>query len=434
MVSEATYHVALLLLEATVVSGVLLAFFRLRKKFGLSLLCVTLGTFQHLQTQLAASLYVEVWPDIFVSPGSAVLFTATLFATLLIYIRDDAAGARSVIAGIVAANVTLTALLLVTQMHLTGVAATATGQADTLYFVQNIKPLLIGTALLCIDVVLIIILYEFFFRLFRRSLLLRVSAAMVVVVVIDTAAFVTLNFLGDPRLLQILVSGLIGKGVVALFYSVAMVIYLKKYPAVDQLDGDETERFHGVFHILTYRQRYEILKHELTRDSMTGLFNRGFFNKTFPQEVERAARLQHTMNLMLVDLDKFKSINDDYGHQAGDEVILMLAQSMKELFRAADIPVRYGGEEFAVILPDSSAKAAFTAAHRLRRKLREKSAAANLTVPVNKITFTAGIATYPDDAESPDALLRIADERLYAGKRDGRDRVVAATPAAAAAS
>ena len=137
---------------------------------------------------------------------------------------------------------------------------------------------------------------------------------------------------------------------------------------------------------------------------------------------------------MLVDLDKFKSINDDYGHQAGDEVILMLAQSMKELFRAADIPVRYGGEEFAVILPDSSAKAAFTAAHRLRRKLREKSAAANLTVPVNKITFTAGIATYPDDAESPDALLRIADERLYAGKRDGRDRVVAATPAAAAAS
>ncbi len=431
---EATYHVALLLLEATVVSGVLLTFFRLRKKFGLSLLCVTLGTFQHLQTQLAASLYGEVWPDIFISPGSAVLFTATLFATLLIYIRDDAAGARSVIAGIVAANVTLTTLLLVTQMHLSGATVAETAQADTLVFVQNIKPLLIGTALLCIDVVLIIILYEFFFRVFRRSLLLRVGAAMVVVVAFDTMAFVSLNFFGDPQLRQILVSGLIGKGVVAVFYSVAMVIYLKKFPAIDQLEGVESERFHDVFHILTYRQRYEMLKDELTRDSMTGLFNRGFFNNTFPQEVDRASRLQHTMNLMLVDLDNFKSINDDYGHQAGDEVILMLAQSMRELFRAADIPVRYGGEEFAIILPDSSAKAAFTAAHRLRRKLREKSAAANLTVPVNKITFTAGIATYPDDAKSPDALLRIADERLYAGKRDGRDRVVAATLVAAAAS
>lgn len=434
MVTEATYHVALLLLEATVVSGVLLTFFRLRKKFGLSLLCVTLGTFQHLQTQLAASLYVEVWPDIFVSPGSAVLFTATLFATLLIYIRDDAAGARSVIAGIVAANVTLTTLLLVTQMHLNTAMAPVAESTATLFFVQNVKPLLIGTALLCIDVVLIIILYEFFFRIFRRSLLLRVAAAMLVVVAFDTAAFMTLNFFGDPQLQQMLLSGLIGKSVVAVFYSIAMVIYLKKFPAVDQLDGDETERFHDVFHILTYRQRYEMLKDELTRDSMTGLFNRGFFNKTFPQEVERASRLRHTLNLMLVDLDNFKSINDDYGHQAGDEVILLLAQSMRELFRVADIPVRYGGEEFAVILPDSSAKAAFTAAHRLRRKLREKSAAADLAVPVNKITFTAGIATYPDDASSPDALLRIADERLYAGKRDGRDRVIAATPAAAAAT
>lgn len=424
MISEATYHVALLLLEAGIVSTVLLVLFRLRKTFGLSLLCVTLGAFQHLQTQLAASLYVEVWPEIFVSPGSAVLFTATLFATLLIYIRDDAAGARSLIAGIVVANVTLTVLLLVTQMHLTNTTASAAELGETLLFVQNVKPLLIGTALLFVDVVLIIILYEFFFRVFRRLLLLRVAAAMVVVVAFDTAAFVTLNFFGDPQLLQFLVSGLIGKGVVAILYSIAMVIYLTKFPAVDQPDGDETERFHDVFHILTYRQRYEMLKSELTRDSMTGLFNRGFFNKTLPQEVERASRLQHTLNLMLVDLDNFKSINDDYGHQAGDEVILLLAQSMKELFRVADIPVRYGGEEFAVILPDSSTKTAFTAAHRLRRKLREKSMAAGLRVPPGRITFTAGIATFPDDASSPDALLRIADERLYTGKSDGRDRIV----------
>ena len=430
MDQESTYHVALLLLEASVVSCVLLTFFRLRKKFGLSLLCVTLGTFQHLQTQLAASLYVEVWPDIFVSPGSAVLFTATLFATLLIYIRDDAAGARSVIAGIVAANVTLTALLLVTQLHITSAPVLAPDLAETLFFVQNVRPLLIGTALLCLDVVLIIILYEFFFRVFPRSLLLRVAAAMVVVVAFDTVAFVSLNFWGDPRLQQILVSGLVGKGAVAIFYSVAMVAYLKTFPAGERPNDVETQRFHDIFHILTYRQRYEMLKNELERDSMTGLFNRGFFNKTFPQEVERASRLQHPLNLMLVDLDNFKSINDEYGHQAGDEVILMLARSMTELFRVADIPVRYGGEEFAVILPDSSARAAYTAAHRLRRKLREKSAAASTAVPADRISFTAGIATYPDDACDPDELLKIADERLYAGKRDGRDRVVAAIPLA----
>lgn len=421
MTPQILQNIGWLLLQASVVSCLLLLFFRLRHRFGLALLAVTLGTFQHLQTQLAAILYLEIWPGIFVSPGSTVMFTATLFATLLIYIRDDVFEARSLIIGVVAANVTLTIIMLIVQQQALGLAGSAAAASPL--FSADIKPLLTGTALLCLDVFLIIVIYEFFFHLFRHSLFIRIALAMMCIVCIDTIVFVSVNFYTQENFTEILVSGLIGKNIAALFYSTAMFVYLKVFPSNEQVIGDHS-RVRDVFHILTYRQRYELLKDELARDSMTGLFNRGFLDRTLPSELERAANLQHGLNLMLVDLDHFKSINDEFGHQVGDQVIMLLADSMKRLFRMADIPCRYGGEEFAIILPDSSARSAFISAHRLRRRMREMCEDADLPIPVQRITFTAGIASYPEDADTADALLKIADTRLYEGKNNGRDQVI----------
>ncbi len=433
MTPAALHHIGFLILEASIVCVFLLTCFRLRTRFGLSLLYVTLGAFQHLQTQLAASFYVEVWPDIFVSPGSAVLFTATLFATLLVYIRDDAAGARQLIAGIVAANVTLTVVMFVMQQHISGATELTAVAAGMLSYVENIKPLIVGTMMLFIDVIVIIILYEFFYRLFPRSLSVRVTLAMTCVVILDTMVFMTINFYGHAQLFQTLLAGLAGKVFFAVFYSLAMVLYLRTVAAPEAESGRAPEAIRDIFHILTYRQRYELLKDEISRDAMSGLFNRGFFDENLVNELKRAARLQHGLKLILVDLDNFKKINDDYGHQVGDQIIMILADAMRESFREADIPCRYGGEEFAVILPDCSGNAAIDVANRLRRKLREKCMAANLPIPSNFVTFTAGIASYPEDAVNAQALIKVADMRLYEGKRGGRDRVVIESGAAIAA-
>ncbi len=424
MTLDALRHVILLLLEATLISVLLLTFFRQRIRYGLMPLCVTLGAFQHLQTYLAAALYVEVWPGLFVSPGSAVFFTATLMVTLLIYIRDDAVHARSLILGIVAANITLTLVLLLAQQHLADPDVARISGLDSEFLIQNIQPLIVGTGMLCLDVILIIVLYEFFYRLLPRSLFGRIAAAMVCVVSIDTIVFVTLNFAQDAAFAQILLSGLVGKSAFAIFYSAVIVTYLKLFPAFDKDAELNSDQLRDVFHILTYRQRYEMLKDELSRDALTGVFNRGFFNENLPRELKRAARLGHTLSLMLIDLDNFKQINDRYGHPAGDRVLELLGETMQQVLRVADIPCRYGGEEFAVILPDSPLSGARQIATRLRDAFAEKCRQAELPMPAEFVTFTAGIAVFPDDEDTATRLLQLADQRLYAGKRNGRNCIV----------
>lgn len=423
MTPEAARQIGLLLLEAALVSSLLLLYFRARQRLGIAPLCVTLGAFQYLQTQLAASLYVEVWPGVFVSPGSTVLFTATLFTTLIVYIRDDAVQARSLIAGIVAANVTISVIALLANLHIDSALAVNTQEISSQYVSANAKTLILGTILLCADVLLIILCYESFYRVFQNSLFVRIALAMVVVVAFDTIVFVTLVFYGSEAYSELIVSGLIGKVAAALFYSAVAAFYLHRFPAFDV--GKAPDELRDVFHILTYRQRYEMLKDGLNRDSMTGLFNRNFFNKTLESELERAQRLKHHLNVMLLDLDNFKSINDTYGHMTGDEIILLLAQSMKDVLREADIPCRYGGEEFVVIMPDSTSDGAKVVAQRLRRRFAELYSNAGLPVPQSTVTFTAGISSYPDEASTAEDLIHIADQRLYCGKRGGRDRVIA---------
>ncbi|NNL54456.1 MAG: GGDEF domain-containing protein, partial [Woeseia sp.] len=406
MSHDSVQQIGLLFFEALFLSVLLLAFFRVRNRFGLAPLCVTLGAFQHLQTTLAAALYLEIFPGIYVSPGSTVLFTATLVMTLLVYIRDDAAEARSLIVGIVAANVTLSIVALLVNLHLSSPLLVLMQDVSGQFLVQNLWSLLIGTCLLCADVILVIVLYEFFYRLLPRALFARIALSIVCVVTIDTTLFVSISFYDSPDFSKILLAGVLGKTAFGVFYAFIVSAYLRLFPVPNLALPDDAGEGRKVFHILTYRQRYELLKDELMREPMTGLFNRKFFNDNLPRELRRAQRLEHQLNVLLLDLDNFKQINDRYGHQAGDDVILLMAQAMQESFRAADIPCRYGGEEFAVILPDATTDSATIAARRLREKLSDLCHAADLPLPAGIVTFTAGIASYPADADSPDELVR----------------------------
>jgi diguanylate cyclase (GGDEF)-like protein len=422
MSTEAATQLLLMTVEAIAVCGLLLWFFHLRDRFGYSLLYVTLGAFQYLQTLMAATLYIEIAPGITVSPGSTILFTATLFAVLLVYIREDAAQSRSLIVGVVAANLTLSLVVMLATLQLNSELLVGSGYASDQLLNWSASAFAVGTATLIIDVVLIIVLYEFFFRLLPRSLFLRIVAAMLVIVSIDTVLFVTASFHGQDNYKQVLVSGLIGKSAVAIIYSVMLTAYLLLTRRMGQKVNDLEEPVRDIFHILTYKQRFQLLEEELKRDSLSGLFNRRFFDENLRRELERAKRLQHSLNLVLIDIDHFKSINDNFGHQVGDEAIVALAESMQLAFRSADILCRYGGEEFVAIMPDSSVEAAFGATRRLQSTYRKTCADSGLQCG-DDITFTAGIANYPADGNTEEGLIRLADQRLYKGKNRGRNQV-----------
>jgi diguanylate cyclase (GGDEF)-like protein len=165
---------------------------------------------------------------------------------------------------------------------------------------------------------------------------------------------------------------------------------------------------------------FEQLRRLAATDGLTKIANRRTFETTLEREVARAARSAEHLSLVLLDIDHFKRLNDAHGHQAGDEVLRNVAAALSCACRDFDTAARYGGEEFAVVLPGCAPAEALVIADRLRRAV----AAAPAVVPV---TASAGVATYPDQARDASALVRAADEALYASKRGGRDRTTGAT-------
>jgi two-component system, cell cycle response regulator len=158
------------------------------------------------------------------------------------------------------------------------------------------------------------------------------------------------------------------------------------------------------------------LKRSASTDGLTGVANRRAFDETLPREFARAARADTPLSLVLLDIDRFKLLNDTHGHLAGDDVLREVARCLEREVRLGDMVARYGGEEFAVVLPGLDDVDAVAVAERLR------AAVAALPLGVS-VTVSAGVSSCPAHASEPLGLLRAADRALYASKRDGRDRV-----------
>jgi diguanylate cyclase (GGDEF)-like protein len=169
--------------------------------------------------------------------------------------------------------------------------------------------------------------------------------------------------------------------------------------------------------LMSQGRRLEALIRE---DPLTGLSNRRFILTQLSGMVSGARRHGRPLSIAIVDLDHFKTINDEHGHQTGDEVLTAAVRAMRRRLRAEDQLGRLGGEEFLVLLPDTDAPAAGVVADSLRTEISAAPA------PV-AVTASAGVATW--EGEPPETLLRRADEALYAAKRGGRDRIEAAAPA-----
>jgi len=164
-------------------------------------------------------------------------------------------------------------------------------------------------------------------------------------------------------------------------------------------------------------QALKTLKEEAIRDPLTNLYNRRFLRDYLPRELLRAAREGIRVAVIMIDLDRFKRVNDTAGHAAGDLVLTEIAALLKHHIRGTDIACRYGGEEFTLVLPNATLQSARIRAEAICSAIREEG------VQLMGVTASLGVAIFPDHAAEPESLLRAADKALYDAKGRGRNQV-----------
>jgi diguanylate cyclase (GGDEF)-like protein len=170
--------------------------------------------------------------------------------------------------------------------------------------------------------------------------------------------------------------------------------------------------------------RFEELKKISITDPLTTLLNRRYFQERLHEEVERSKRHGLPLSLIMIDIDHFKSFNDRYGHPAGDEALKLAAACMRNTIRTIDVAARYGGEEFTVILPQTTKSSAQAIADRICRDVEKIDFAFVREKDRGSITVSIGLASFPEDADTLEDLIRNSDRALYLAKEHGRNRVV----------
>jgi len=159
------------------------------------------------------------------------------------------------------------------------------------------------------------------------------------------------------------------------------------------------------------------LRYLAYRDSLTGLYNHRYFQEELAHEVERAQRYGQPLSVLMLDVDRFKEVNDTYGHLMGDTLLSYVAQVIAAQLRSSDVAARYGGDEFAVILPETDQTKAIAVAEKLSNAVSADHRWQGALLENLGVGISFGVAAFPDDGRTADDLLGAADRRLYAAKR-----------------
>lgn len=169
-------------------------------------------------------------------------------------------------------------------------------------------------------------------------------------------------------------------------------------------------------------QFFDQIQESVLKDDLTGLFNFRYLKSQLPQELHRAKRYGATVSVIIFDIDDFKNYNDNHGHIAGNEVLKIFSEVLTNTIRGMDSAVRYGGEEFILILPATRKEGAIMVYERVQKALCEASIKHAASQPLGTLSASAGIATFPSDAHEPEKLLEHADAAMYMAKNTGKNR------------
>jgi diguanylate cyclase (GGDEF)-like protein len=197
------------------------------------------------------------------------------------------------------------------------------------------------------------------------------------------------------------------------------------YLVKGQINGQLLER--SIRYALERNRLAKKVRELAVRDPLTGLYNLRELMRFLNYELIKSRRYNHPFSLLMIDIDYFKVINDRYGHRFGDEVLQRVAKVILNNVRGCDLPARYGGDEFTIVLPETPARQGWQGAERLRKVVEDLTIQItnkNGTSEEIKVTMSIGVAEFPYDANSVETLIEMSDQALYQAKHKGRNRAV----------
>jgi diguanylate cyclase (GGDEF)-like protein len=206
----------------------------------------------------------------------------------------------------------------------------------------------------------------------------------------------------------------------------ALVAALGRDPGLHVAAVDFLSNVKGLLRNPAVVERAELRRAELgaMTDPLTTMFNRRYFRRALEIELRRSRRYVLSLSLLMTDLDYFKSVNDIYGHVLGDRVLERAGRIIRRAVRESDVPCRYGGDEFAVLLPETDRLGALAVAERIRDRVQRYFAGSTIEERLVAMTVSGGLACFPEDGSTSDKLIERADRALYQAKSRGRNTVV----------
>lgn len=237
---------------------------------------------------------------------------------------------------------------------------------------------------------------------------------------------------GRPELSDLERAGMVPDAVIPIVVEESVVAMLAVAGASGRIDRDRpyaSMLADLVANSFRISLEIEALEQRAMTDPLSGLYNRAYLADRFLVELRRARNYGFPMSVVLFDIDRFKRINDRYGHTAGDVVLRKFASFLRERTRSTDVVVRYGGEEFAVLMATAASDVAFEQSDRIRSELEKTPFVVPGVADPIQVTISGGVATYPQDGETFLDLIAVADAGLYRSKENGRNRIFASRPA-----